>query len=80
MKPEERPGLGHKIVVTDEGIDPAVIEAIDKAPAKQKTKLVSGCCGAILEVPQEDEAVTEFILALASGAECSTGVQHKHSD
>jgi hypothetical protein len=35
MKPEERPGPGRKIVVTDEGIDPAVIEAIDRRPLKE---------------------------------------------
>jgi hypothetical protein len=37
MKPEERPGLGRKIVVTDEGIDPAVVETIDRWPLKEKT-------------------------------------------
>jgi hypothetical protein len=72
MKPEERPGLGRKIVVTDEGIAPSVIDAIDTTLAKQKTKLVWGCCGGILEVPNEqDEPVPEFIVALASGAQCS---------
>jgi hypothetical protein len=65
MKPEERPGLGRMFVVTDEGIDPAVIEAIDRLPVKTKTKLVRGCCGAILEVPDEqDEPVPEFILSI----------------
>jgi hypothetical protein len=71
MKPEERPGLGRKLVVTDEGIDPAVVEAIEKTPAKPKTKLVSGCCGAIGEVPDEDdESVPEFVpqLPLTTGS------------
>jgi hypothetical protein len=68
MKPEERPGLGRKIVVTDEGIAPDVIEAIDKTPAKPKMKLISTYCGAIIEVPdEENEPVPEFILAIASG-------------
>lgn len=36
MKPEERPGLGRKIVVTDEGLDPAVLEEIDNWPLREK--------------------------------------------
>jgi hypothetical protein len=57
MKPEARPGLGRKIVVTDEGIDPAVLEAIDRQPLKEAT------------ARRDDEPVPEFILALASGTE-----------
>lgn len=60
MKPEERPGLARKIVVTDEGIDPAAVEAIDAAPAKPRTKLISSCCGAIVKVPDDDGPVPEF--------------------
>jgi hypothetical protein len=66
MKPEERPGLGRKIVVTDEGIDPAVIEAIDKTPAEQKIKEASGRRGATCEAPdEEDKPVPEFVPTLA---------------
>jgi hypothetical protein len=49
MKPEERPGLGRKIVVTDEDIDPAVVEAIDRRPVREPA---ARC---------DDEPVPEFV-------------------
>ena len=67
MKPEERPGLGRKVVVTDAGIDSAVVDAIDRMPAK----LVSSTCGAILQVPDEDdESVPEFVLGVEYDGAC----------
>jgi hypothetical protein len=68
MKPEERPGLGRKVVATDKGFEPAVVEGIDTAPAKPK--LILSYCGAIVEVPDEDDkTVPEFIPSLVSGTE-----------
>jgi hypothetical protein len=44
-------------------------------------KLISTYCGAIIEVPdEENEPVPEFILALAPGAKSSAGFGIKGAD
>jgi hypothetical protein len=63
--------LGDERVVTDEGIDPAVVDVIDKMPAKPKPKLVWSTGGPILQVPDEDdEPVPEFVLGAERDRVC----------
>jgi hypothetical protein len=57
MKPEERPGLGRKIAVTDEDIDPEVVEAIGRWPRKEPAPR------------RDEEPVPEFVPNSDAGKE-----------